>query len=107
MKTKGQLRIPGHRARLTALALFCMLTACAPAELPEAEPEQGRTDPAEVAMPDRCCVGGAFYCERDPSIVIDYDPPRCGMYTRPRAMRVCAAQCSAPCIDTGASNHCE
>jgi len=85
------------KAVLTALFAAAVATGCGGSQ--EDSPPaavSGRVAQGLAA----CCSTGAYFCPTTGDYV-DYDPPFCGLYTRPRASAVCNAQCAVPCTDTG------
>ena len=51
-----------------------------------------------------CCSSGYYRCPTasNPDLeFFDYDPPRCGVWTRPRAKDECERSCSVTCLDSG------
>jgi hypothetical protein len=76
--------------------------AAAPAD--EAPAAQATGDFA-AARP-LCCSYGAYECPSNPNATTDYDPPGCGMYTKPRAKTLCTAHCATACVDSGWFDSC-
>jgi hypothetical protein len=100
---------------LSCVLLSLSLGACAAEDLGPTSPDESAlsnapTDEApaaqapvdELARPvAMCCSFGGYDCPSNPNISFDYDPPGCGMYTKPRASSLCRQQCGQPCHDSG------
>jgi hypothetical protein len=71
----------------------------------EAPATQAPVDEALQARP-MCCSYGSYDCPSNPDASADYDPPGCGMYTKPRARTICNAHCATACVDSGWFDSC-
>ena len=99
---------------LSCVLLSLSLGACAAEDLqpttsdeaavssaPSDEAPAAQAPVDEAAAQATCCSYGAYQCPSNPDATADYDPPGCGMYTKPRARTACAAHCAQACVDTG------
>jgi hypothetical protein len=102
---------------MTLLALACTTGACAADDLAptSSQDEAVSTDTSAVdsqaatteSFGGSCCSFGAYTCPtRQLDADFDYDPPGCGIYTKPRAASLCRARCGQACVDSGWQDSC-
>ncbi|WP_141731579.1 hypothetical protein [Oligoflexus tunisiensis] len=65
----------------------------------KAEQDAAR-DALDHSTGDDCDSWGSYVCPRTGE-AFDYDPPRCGGFTKPAAKRACEAACAVACKDQG------
>jgi hypothetical protein len=109
MKHQGMRR--SAKVFFSCILLSLSLGACAAEDLQPTSSEASEIsaapvdEPAAVQAPEAqaasCCSFGYYHCSTNLEADADYDPPGCGMYTRPRAASVCRAACGHACVDSG------
>lgn len=99
----------GQRMRalsVVAVSIAAVLSAgCAADNVEEGDLDEPQIDVQNQALAN-CCSWGAYQC-KSTGESYDYDPPRCGLLTKPGANALCKAHCPEACKDTGWYSSCD